>query len=113
MALSRWLRECSKPSLGFSFLRKCGVEAAGSTWKQHTFKRDASWRKEPTRPKPTDLSSFRELRVCPTCWTDRREEARPDPKGLALETDSWGWATWFLTQFPLHRGQDPQLPESW
>lgn len=38
LAISRWLRECPKPSLIFSFHRKSGIEAAGNIWERNTFK---------------------------------------------------------------------------
>lgn len=59
MAVSRWLRECPKPSLSFNFLRKCGVEMQKASGNKTHLKRGGFLEKEPTLLKLTDFSSSR------------------------------------------------------
>lgn len=61
MALSRWQRECSKPSLGFSFLRKCGVGLQEAPGNNTHLKRGGFLEEGAHEAEAQDLSSFREL----------------------------------------------------
>lgn len=48
MAVSRWLKECPKPSLSFNFLRKYGVEMQKTSGNKTHLKKVDSLEEEPT-----------------------------------------------------------------